>query len=281
MIDINARRKELRQQVSVFARATSAEDFHDTWHRRLASMLKPRHVIAVVSGAAAMTLLIVLLFAATGHTVASRKQMTLLALAESVVPDAAGYDAAHARVALSTAARTTLFIDQVITGRKADPTDLSWHVRVFGRPAPQVSPGREAILLALLDRIAAQPPEKHAELIDRLVMTWGLSEDAKLWSLFQKLGGLDPKSRQVLMEADAKALLDIIGWLKERVAREGTVVSLRSMAEAHRLELADQAKGLQERIRAMMLQLENTRDRKTACAPHVRAFEACVIPRNR
>ena len=265
----------------MFARATSAEDFRDTWHRRLAAMLKPRRVIAVASGAAAMVLLIVLLFAATGHTVVSRKQMALLALAESVVPDAAGYDAAHTRVALSTAVRTTLFIDQVITGRKADPADLSWHWSVFGRPAPQVSPGREAILLALVDRIAAQPTENHADLIDRLVMTWGLSDDAKAWSLFQKLGGLDPKSRHAMMEADAKALLEVIGWLKERVAREGTVASLRGVVEAHRLELADQMKGLQEGARAMMLQLESTRDRKIACAPHVKAFEACVIPRNR
>lgn len=281
MIDINARKRELRRQVSVFARATSAEDFRDTWHRRIASMLKPRHVIAVVSGAAAMILLIVLLVVATGHTVVSRKQMALLALAERVVPDAAAYDAAHARVALSTAVRTTLFIDQVITGRKPDPAELSWHVRILGRPAPQVSPGREAILLALIDRIAAQPAEEHADLIDRLVMTWGVSQDAKTWSLFEKLGGLDPKSRQALMEADAKALLDVIGWVKERIAREGKVASLRSMLEAHRLELDDQAKGLQERTRAMMLQLENTRDRKVACVPHVKAFEACVIPLNR
>lgn len=281
MIDIETRRRELRRHVSVISRVTSAEDIRDTWHRRLAAWMKPRHVITFASGVAATLVVTALLFAATGHTIVSRRQTALLALATSVIPDAAGYDAAHARVALSTSARTNLFIDQVITGRKADPADLSWHVRVFGRPAPQVSPGREAILLALVDRIAAQPPENHADLIDRLVMTWGLSEDAKLWSLFQKLGGLDPKSRQVLMEADAKALLDIIGWLKERVAREGTAASLRSMAEAHRLELADQAKGLQEGIRAMMLQLENARDRKTACAPHVRAFEACVIPRNR
>jgi hypothetical protein len=281
VIDIEARREELLQQISVFKRLTAAVDLRDKWHRRFASMLKPRHVISFLLGAATMLLLIMLPFVATGHTVASRKEMTLLALVERVVPDAAGYDAAHARVALSTAARTILFIDQAITGRKADPADLFWHVSVFGRPAPQVSPGREAILLALVDRIAAQPPENHADLIDRLVMTWGLSEDAKLWSLFQKLGGLDPKSRQILMEADAKALLDIVRWLEERVARERTVTSIRSMAEAHRLELADQAKGLQESTRAMMLQLENTRDRKMACAPYVRAFEACVIPRNR
>ena len=260
----------------MFARVTSAEDLLDTWHRRFASWMKPRHLIALAGGAVAMALAIAVAIASGGYTMVPRHRMALLAIAESVVPDPSALDVASVRVSLSTAARTSLFIDRAITGRGSDPSDLSWHQRLLGRPAPQLVPGREAILLDLIDKIAAQPPERHGELVDRIVMTWANRDDASAWNLVKKLGELGAETREILMAADAQALTDVVGWLRQRSGRERQVASLRHLLELDKLELADQAKGLREDIRALTLQLEKGRERREACRPRAKAFEDCM-----
>ena len=280
-MDIEARRRELRQQVGIFGRITSAADIPDRWHRRLSSWLKPRHVVAVGSGAAFLVLLLVLGLWTAGFSIVPRERFALLAVVESMVPDAGRLSAADLRVRSSAAARALLLVDRAITARPADPSALGWYARIFGKTAPQLDPGREAVFLRLVDTIAMHPIEAQSDVVDRMAMSAVASSDADVWTLLRKIGDSPLDIRVAFMRASGRELVEVLAWMRERQARGNQVRSLEGLLIGHRYELEDQAKALRDQIRGIAQDLEENRERRHACARHVREFNMCVTGRSR
>ena len=280
-MDIEARRRELRQQVGIFGRITSAADIPDRWHRRLASWLKPRHLVAVSSGSAFVVLLLLLFLWTAGFSIVPRERFALLAVVESAVPNLSELSAADLRVRSSAAARAIMLIDNAITSRPADPKAFGWYARIFGKTAPQLDPGREAAFLNLIDNIVAHPVESRTDIVDRMVMWAAASLDGDVWALLKKIGDSPPKIRAAFIQAGGGDLLEVLVWMRERQEKTSEVRSLEAAVVGHRLELDDQTKALQEQLRKMTAQLEASRDLRQTCTRHVRAFESCMTVRNR
>lgn len=281
MTDIEVRRRELRREVGIVKRITTAADIGDTWHRRIASWIKPRHLVAVASGAAAIVLILMFLLNVLGFSVVSRDRLALLALIESAVPQGTELLAADLRVRASASARAVAFIDRAVTSSPPDPASAGWFQSIFGKPAPQVDPGRETIFLKIIDTIAKAPRELWSEQVESMIMTATIASDAGSWSLLKKLGDAPPQIRAALLGANATVLAEVIRWMRERQVRGHEVSSIGALIGGDRLELDDQAKALREQFRKMTGEIESHRDLRQTCSRHVRAFEFCMAGRNR
>lgn len=281
MMDFETRKRELRRTVGIFRRITTAADVGDTWHRRVASWMKPRHIVAVASGAAAIVLLLIVLLNVSGFSVVSSDRLARLALIESAVPEGTDLVAADLRVRASASARAITFVDKAITSNSPDPALIGWFQVIFRRPAPQVDPGRETIFLKIIDTIAKAPSNLWSEHVDSMIMAATIASDRGAWSLIRKLGDVPPPIRAALLDADAAVLAEVIRWMRERQARGHDVSSIGALIAGDRLELDDQAKALREQFRKMTGEMETHRDRRQICSRHVREFASCMAGRDR
>lgn len=263
-----------------FGRINSARDLEDTWRRRLSAMTKP----AAVLNATLISLLAILVagvmavcsFAAAGYSLASNDTVRLARLVEDLVPQAALLNKADLRTRFRSAARAVMIVDETITSRRSDPAEQVWFERILGRPAPMIDPGREAILLGIIDRVASHPSGQRADLLDQMVLWAATDAHREAWAIVRRVGELPAATRRALMDADAKGLEEVLRWLQDRSKGGNEIRSLKSTVEGHRLELGDQARTLQEQIRSMNGTLEAVRARRMACQRHVSAFDTCM-----
>lgn len=259
-----------------FGRINSARDLEDTWSRRLSAMAKPAAVLNAILTIAVTAALVSGVGAAAGYTIASDETVRLARLVDDLVPAASALNKADLRTRFRAAARAVVIVDETISSRPSDPTEQVWFERIIGRPAPVVDPGREAILLGIVDRIATYPVGQRADLLDQIVLWAASAPHREAWAVIRRLGELPSETRRMLMDADAKGLGEILRWLQERSKRDTEIRSLQAAAEGERLELGDQARRLQEEIRSMNRALEGSRARRPACQRHLSSFDACM-----
>lgn len=281
MID-PTRRKELILRVGL-GRITRARDLEDTWSRRLAAMVKPAVVLrtvliasvsVVVAGAATACAGVV-----GGYSVVPRDSVRLARLVADLVPDAAALTAADLRIRFRSAARAVAIVDQTITARPVDPASLTWFERVFGTPAPQVDPGREAALLGVVDHLAALPIDQRADAIDDMVQWALLGRNRHVWTVMKHIGEQPAEVRQALLGGEAKGLIGVLAWLRERQGRGPEITNLTKAIEMHRRELADEIARMNQQNQSLLRETEGLRGRRIACGKQAAEFTACLKQR--
>ncbi|ODT49061.1 MAG: hypothetical protein ABS59_11450 [Methylobacterium sp. SCN 67-24] len=281
MID-PTRRKELIRRVGL-GRITRARDLEDTWGRRLAAIAKPAAVlhallISSVSIAVAGAATACVVFAG-GYSLVSRDSLQLGRLVADLVPDAATLSAADLRVRFRSAARAVTLVDQTITARPVDPASLAWFERVFGTPAPQVDPGREAALLGIVDRLATLPIDQRADAADDMMQWALLGQNRHVWRVMKHIGEQPSEVRQVLLGSEAKGLIGVLAWLRERQGRGPEITNLTKAIEMHRRELADEIARMNQQNQSLLRETEGLRGRRIACGKQAAEFTACLKQR--
>lgn len=262
-------------------RVLSARDLEDTWSRRIAAITKPAAILnALLTSSLAIlvaTAIAVSVGTAAGYRVVPTATVRLAGLVEDLVQDANDLSRTDLRIRFRAAARAVTVVHDTIVMRSADSAAESWHKRFFGRPSPLIDPGREAVLLGIVDRISTYPAAERGDLIDQMMLWTESASHREAWALVKQLGDLPAEVRRALIGADAKALGDVLIWLQERVGRGAEIRHLQGVVNAHRLELSDQSKALQDEVRSMTRRLESARDRRRACQRHSDLFHACMM----
>ncbi len=274
MID-PARRRQLIREVGT-RRILAAPDLTDTWSRRLAAMVKPAAVIRALVIASVSIAIAACASLAAGYSLTDRDGTRLSRLVVDLVPDVAILSDADLRIRFRAAARAITFIDQAIMARPADPASLTWFERVFGRPAPQVDPGREAVLIGIVDRLAALPADQRADAIENMMLWVSIGQNQEAWKVMKSLAGLLPEARKALLADDFGGLRQVLTWLHERQADIPTSKNLSAAVERHRLELADENKALEAVNQSLRQGAEDIRGRRFACRRQTSELETCL-----
>lgn len=268
----------LVRRVGVRARITRAVDLEDNWRERFARLSKPGVVVQSVVVMVLTVLLFLIVIALSGREIVPSSSVRLARTVEDLVPDAEGLGASLLRARLGGLQRSLEFVDRVIVP-PVKPSDYGWFARIFGRPAPQLEPGRAAALAELIDKVISYPPDRRSDMIDNIVSWASASATAETVVLLRLLGNLPADIRQAMLATNASQLRETINWLLERRAKERDIHTLSSAVEGHRLELADQLAMLKSRSASMMLELERRRDQGSICARYIRDFDDCLTPR--
>lgn len=269
-------RRALLRRVGL-RRITSAEDFEDRWGERIASMLKPRNMVPAIIAGTMLTLLLMVALLLGGYGIASPVQKRILSVVESAIPEFADLDGAELRVRTSATVRAIELIDRAITSRPGDPSKLRWYARLFGRQAPQVDPGKEAVFLTLVDLIASKPVAEQADLAEQMILWAGSNNDQHVWAILKAVGELPADIRQVLMASNADEFRRVLAWLAERRRSAGEIRGLTSAVAGEQAELDDQRRRVTEQIQSMARERERGSDVRNACERHIRDFEACTL----
>lgn len=263
-----------------FGRVLSARDLEDTWSRRIAAMSRPTAILnALLTSSLAIlvaTIAVASVATAAGYQVVATETVQLARLVEDLVPDAKVLVRADVRIRFRAAARAVTIVQETIVARPTDPAAEGWHERFLGRPSPVIDPGREAVLLGIVDRISKHPTGQRGDLIDQMMLWADSASHREAWALVKQLGDLPAELRRALLEADAKALRDVMMWLRDRVGSGAEIRRLEGVVNAHRLELGDQSKALQDEVRSMATRLETARDRRNSCQRHSDLFNTCM-----
>jgi hypothetical protein len=278
------RRKDLIRRVGL-GRITAARDLKDTWSRQRAAMAKPAviartiliaSVSIVVAGATTACAVV-----ANGYSLVPQGSLRLARLVEDLVPDVAALSEADLRIRFRSAARAIVIVDQTITARPVDPSSLTWFERVFATQAPQVDPGREAALLGIVGHLAALPTEQRADAIDNMMQWAFLRQNQEVWKLMKHIGEQQPEVRLAIMGSNAKGLIDVVAWLRERQDRGPEIASLAKAIEMHRRELADELARMSEQNRSLAREAENVRGHRIACRKQSGELTACLARASR
>lgn len=281
MID-PTRRQQLIRKVGL-RRIISDRDLRDTWSRRRAAMAKPAAVlhallisIVSIAVAGAATAYVVV---AGGYSLVPRDSLQLGRLVADLVPDAAALTAADLRVRFRSAARAVTLVDQTITAKPVDPASLAWFERVFATPAPQVDPGREAALLGIVDHLAALPIAQRAEAVDDMMQWALLGRNRHVWTVIKHIAEQPAEVRQALLGGEAKGLIGVLAWLRERQGRGPEIANLTKAIEMHRRELADEIARMNQQNRSLLSETESLRGRRVACGKQASDFITCLAQR--
>lgn len=278
MID-PARRRELIRKVGG-RRIIAAPDLMDTWSRRFAASAKPAAVmrtllVASVSVIVAGTIGACALSTA-GLTIVDKEAVRLARVVSDIVPDAAALSKSALRIKFRAASRAIAIVDETILARPVDPAALTWFERVFGRPAPQVNPGREAVLLGIVDRVTALPVDQRADAVDDMMLWVTLGQNREAWKVMMNIAGQPPETRKALLSANYEGLRQVLAWLQERQKGSPAFENLAAAVDRHRLELAGENTALEAINQTLRQAAEGIRGRRFACRRQASELETCL-----
>lgn len=274
MID-PARRRQLILKVGT-RRIIAAPDLTDTWSRRLAAMAKPAAIMRVLLIALVSIAIAGGVVLAAGYSLTDRESTRLARIVTDVVPDVAAVSDADLRIRFRAVARAITFIDQAIMAKPANPASLTWFERVFGILAPQIDPGREAVLLGIIGRLAALPVNQRADAIDNMMQWVSIGQNQEAWKVMMRIAGLPPETRRILLAADFEGLRQVLNWLQERQAGSHATENLAAAVQRHRLELAEENRALGAVNQLLRQGAEGIRGRRFACRRQASELETCL-----